>query len=94
MPRPRLGYGTVHLFTGDTTLNGKVGFIDRTANFAIAPIFDKAWWFKPGLGRTFNDPCCGSGRMLLAMAKLKPYGRFVGPAEGQQVVAMDVGAAR
>ena len=34
------------------TLNGKVGFIDRTGNFAIAPIFDKAWWFKPGLGRT------------------------------------------
>jgi hypothetical protein len=34
------------------TVNGKVGFIDRTGNFAIEPVFDKAWWFKPGLGRT------------------------------------------
>jgi hypothetical protein len=34
------------------TLNGKIGFIDRTGNFAIEPIFDKVWWFKPGFGRT------------------------------------------
>jgi WG containing repeat len=34
------------------TVNGKVGFIDRTGNFAIEPVFDKAWWFKPGFGRT------------------------------------------
>jgi WG repeat protein len=34
------------------TLNGKVGFIDHTGNFAIAPVFDKAWWFLPGLDRT------------------------------------------
>jgi hypothetical protein len=34
------------------TLNGKVGFIDRTGNFAIPPIFDKARWFTPGFERT------------------------------------------
>jgi hypothetical protein len=34
------------------TVNGKVGFIDRTGNFAIEPVFDKAWWFSPGFGRT------------------------------------------
>jgi hypothetical protein len=34
------------------TVNGKAGFIDRTGSFAIEPVFDKAWWFKPGLGRT------------------------------------------
>jgi hypothetical protein len=34
------------------TVNGKVGFIDRTGNFAIEPVFDKAWWFIPGVGRT------------------------------------------
>ena len=34
------------------TLNGKVGFIDRTGNFAIEPVFDKAWRFEPGFGRT------------------------------------------
>jgi len=34
------------------TVNGKVGFIDRTGNFAIEPVFDKAWWFTGGLGRT------------------------------------------
>jgi hypothetical protein len=34
------------------TVDGKIGFIDRTGNFAIPPIFDKAWPFNPGLGRT------------------------------------------
>jgi hypothetical protein len=34
------------------TLNGKVGFIDRTGNFAIEPSFDKARRFEPGFGRT------------------------------------------
>ena len=34
------------------TLDGKAGFIDRTGTFAIAPVFDKAWSFKPGFGRT------------------------------------------
>jgi hypothetical protein len=33
-------------------LNGKVGFIDRTGNFAIEPIFDLARGFRPGVGRT------------------------------------------
>lgn len=28
--------------------------------------------------RTVNDPCCGSGRMLLAAAKLQPHWHFVG----------------
>jgi hypothetical protein len=34
------------------TVNGKVGFIDRTGNFAIEPVFDQAWSFIPGFGRT------------------------------------------
>jgi hypothetical protein len=32
--------------------NDKVGFIDKTGNFAIEPIFDSAGEFKPGVGRT------------------------------------------
>jgi hypothetical protein len=41
-----------HLIDGlaRVTVNGKVGFIDRTGKFAIEPVFDKAWWFQPGLG--------------------------------------------
>jgi WG containing repeat len=34
------------------TLNGKVGFIDRTGKFAIEPVFDAALPFKSGVGRT------------------------------------------
>jgi hypothetical protein len=34
------------------TMNGKVGFIDRTGSFVIEPVFDAAWWFVAGLGRT------------------------------------------
>jgi WG repeat protein len=33
-------------------LDGKFGFIDRTGHFAIEPVFDMAWWFEPGVGRT------------------------------------------
>jgi len=33
-------------------LSGKVGFIDRTGNFVIEPVFDKAWPFMSGVGRT------------------------------------------
>ncbi len=29
-------------------------------------------------GHTVNDPCCGSGRMLLAAAKLNPHREFIG----------------
>ncbi len=28
--------------------------------------------------RTVNDPCCGSGRMLLSAAKIQPSWQFVG----------------
>jgi hypothetical protein len=34
------------------TLNGKVGFIDRTGNLVVEPTFDKALSFTPGVGRT------------------------------------------
>jgi hypothetical protein len=34
------------------TVDGKIGFIDRTGSFAIPPIFDKAWPFNPGFART------------------------------------------
>jgi hypothetical protein len=33
-------------------LSGKVGFIDGTGNFVIEPVFDKAWPFMSGVGRT------------------------------------------
>jgi hypothetical protein len=33
-------------------VNGKVGFIDRVGNFVIEPVFDTAWPFYGGLGRT------------------------------------------
>lgn len=32
--------------------NGKVGFIDRAGQIVIAPSFDRAWSFTPGVGRT------------------------------------------
>jgi hypothetical protein len=34
------------------TMNGKVGFIDRKGNFVIEPVFDNAWRFTAGFGRT------------------------------------------
>ena len=34
------------------TVSGKFGFIDRTGNVTIEPVFDKAWWFRPGFGHT------------------------------------------
>jgi len=37
------------------TSNGKVGFIDRTGNFAIEPTFDKSGAFMSGLGRTWAE---------------------------------------
>jgi hypothetical protein len=43
----RLNDGLAHV-----TFNGKVGFIDRTGNFAIEPVFDKAGSFDPAFGRT------------------------------------------
>jgi hypothetical protein len=33
-------------------IDGKVGFVDRTGNFAIEPVFDLARDFRPGVGRT------------------------------------------
>jgi hypothetical protein len=33
-------------------INGKVGFIERTGNFAVEPVFDSAREFRPGVGRT------------------------------------------
>jgi hypothetical protein len=33
-------------------IDGKIGFIDRTGNYAIEPVFDKAREFRPGVGRT------------------------------------------
>ncbi len=37
------------------TLNGKVGFIDRSGNFAIEPVFDKSGSFMSDLGRTWAE---------------------------------------
>lgn len=34
------------------TLSSKVGFIDGTGKFAIEPVFDTAWPFRLGVGRT------------------------------------------
>jgi hypothetical protein len=33
-------------------LDGKFGFIDRNGKLAIGAVFDKAWIFSPGIGRT------------------------------------------
>lgn len=33
-------------------VNGKFGFIDATGKFAIEPVFNKAWDFRPNFGRT------------------------------------------
>lgn len=46
------GAGTLSDGLAYVTVDGKTGFIDRTGNFAIPPIFDKAWPFNPGFGRT------------------------------------------
>jgi hypothetical protein len=37
------------------TLNGKTGFINRNGSFVIEPVFDKAWPFEPGVGRTSTE---------------------------------------
>jgi WG containing repeat len=34
------------------TVGAKVGFVDRTGHFAIPPVFDQAWRFKPGFALT------------------------------------------
>jgi N-6 DNA Methylase len=61
---------------------GGITYGEHAQYFTPAPICDLMAQVtagdEPGLGRTFCDPCCGSGRMLLAMAKLKSYGLFVG----------------
>jgi type I restriction-modification system DNA methylase subunit len=61
---------------------GGITYGEHAQYFTPAPICDLMAQVtagdEPGLGRSFCDPCCGSGRMLLAMAKIKPYGRFVG----------------
>jgi hypothetical protein len=44
--------GSINDGLARVALNGKVGFIDRTGNFAIPPLFDTAWPFNSGLGRT------------------------------------------
>lgn len=43
--------GSVSAGLARVTMNGKVGFIDRTGKFVIAPVFDKASPFMPDLGR-------------------------------------------
>lgn len=61
---------------------GGITYGERGQFFTPTPICDLMAELtagdEPGLGRTINDPCCGSGRMLLAMAKIKPFARFVG----------------
>jgi len=36
-------------------LDDKFGFIDRNGNLAIDAVFDKAWIFSPGIGRTWAE---------------------------------------
>jgi hypothetical protein len=36
-------------------LNGKVGFINRSGNFVIDPVFDKAWIFERGMRFTWAE---------------------------------------
>jgi hypothetical protein len=61
---------------------GGITYGEHAQYFTPAPICDLMAQLTvddgPGLGRCFSDPCCGSGRMLLAMAKIKPFGRFIG----------------
>lgn len=61
---------------------GGITYGEHAQYFTPAPVCDLLAQVtagdEPGLGRRFCDPCCGSGRMLLAMAKLKPYGLFIG----------------
>jgi hypothetical protein len=61
---------------------GGITYGEHAQYFTPAPICDLMAQLTvddgPGLGRSFADPCCGSGRMLLAMAKIKPFGRFIG----------------
>ncbi len=61
---------------------GGITYGERGQFFTPEPICDLMAQLtagdEPGLGRSVSDPCCGSGRMLLAKAKLKPFARFVG----------------
>jgi hypothetical protein len=53
MVEPKFRYPTA-LSDGlaGVVVDGKSGFIDRAGNFVIEPVFDKAWPFIEGLGRT------------------------------------------
>ena len=61
---------------------GGITYGERGQYFSPGPICDLMAQLtagdEPGLGRAITDPCCGSGRMLLAMAKLKPHALFIG----------------
>jgi hypothetical protein len=70
------------------TMNGKVGFIDRTGNFSIEPVFDKAWSFKAGFGRT-------SAQQDGAFGVIDRTGAWVFRTDYQQVrVAISLGEDR
>ena len=61
---------------------GGITYGERGQYFTPAPICDLMAQLTAGdeqlFGERTTDPCCGSGRMLLAMAKLNPNGVFVG----------------
>jgi type I restriction-modification system DNA methylase subunit len=61
---------------------GAITYGERGQLFTPQPICDLMAQLNadegPSLGKSVCDPCCGSGRMLLAMAKLKPFAKFVG----------------
>jgi hypothetical protein len=45
---------------------------------AMATMTIEAAGVEPGVQKTIADPCCGSGRLLLAAAKLQPHWELVG----------------
>lgn len=61
---------------------GAITYGEHAQYFTPAPICDLVAQLTAGdehrAGERISDPCCGSGRMLLAMAKVKPDGVFVG----------------
>ena len=61
---------------------GGITYGERGQFFTPSPICDLMAQVTAGddqhFGERISDPCCGSGRMLLAMAKMNPNGFFVG----------------
>ena len=81
MPYAEVSEDTREDILGDL-FQGGITYGEHAQYFTPAPICDLMAQLtagdEPCFGQRYSDPCCGSGRMLLAMAQMNPNGVFVG----------------